>query len=297
MSTERPTPDADRLRTIANSGLVEGYYDDLHDIADRLDAQPVRGDGPNLDELRALSDAATQEPRYWEPNPHGHTEDHCRCGSCYGPTTVWDFGCMDDCCTFGGPGDCEHQGFRYEDAAFVQAAVAYVRARLAAPPATEHRWKRNGPWTHEVGPDACVCGKGWPCPDAAPPATSPEPDGEWYVVCSASYSRGGFSTEDAARDHAAKCAYSSRHEDGASCRHRVEFRPAPEAPATANADRPEPLRHDGSCVNCGQIGSHSVTCWWWMRFGAPATADRADEWRCVLADRWGLFSDEPCLQF
>lgn len=30
----------------------------------------------------------------------------------------------------------------------------------------------------------------------------------------------------------------------------------------------EPLRADGSCVNCGETGSHSVHCWWWRRYGS-----------------------------
>jgi len=32
-------------------------------------------------------------------------------------------------------------------------------------------------------------------------------------------------------------------------------------------DNAEPLRADGSCVNCGEVGKHSVLCHWWRHHG------------------------------
>jgi len=42
---------------------------------------------------------------------------------------------------------------------------------------------------------------------------------------------------------------------------------------------PEPLRADGSCVNCGKTGGHTFTCWWARRYStgpAPSTPGEGD---------------------
>lgn len=98
-------------------------------------------------------------------------------------------------------------------------------------------------------------------------STLPPVPGQWYVVCSASYSRGGFSSEDAAFDHARKCAHSTATDgDGIGCSHRVEFRPAP-IPAPSSPDKGTAARDVAdavdSCPGCeAPLWPDNLTvCW------------------------------------
>lgn len=68
---------------------------------------------------------------------------------------------------------------------------------------------------------------------------------------------------------------SSACEAGAACAYRGALQIVDEMIGRETSIHPpqspgheEPLRADGSCVNCGETGSHSFHCWWWRRYGS-----------------------------